>query len=124
MQNTNIKEKFKKLFFEKRWLPTKDKEISEVAFDGIWNFIESTISQTRKEGYQSGVNDQAGQYKEYVEEEKKKARQEAIEEIKKKIRARRRVLKELYKKYTLEIDEHRLDELYQLDKLLEDLNNK
>lgn len=32
------REEFKCLFFNKRWLATKDKDIAEVACDGLWSW--------------------------------------------------------------------------------------
>lgn len=95
------------------------KEVKEIKKDLLGLVYLGSIKHTESE-----VKKYVNAISKDIESTISETRQEVIEEIKKKIRARRRVLKELYKKYTLEIDEHRLDELYQLDKLLEDLNNK
>lgn len=40
-----MKEKFRKLFFNTRWKPTKDKSVEEVAFEGLWGFIRKNYDK-------------------------------------------------------------------------------
>ncbi len=47
--NKDKREEFKKLFFSKRWLATKDKDVVEVACDGLLKWITQYVEEEVRE---------------------------------------------------------------------------
>lgn len=119
------KSKIKELNWEKEW----EEKVKELYSDMDFTDGETKVHDFGYRYFDAHCNEYFtitgfGNIKTFIHSLIQSTRKEVMASVMVKIRARRRVLKELYKKFTLDVDEHRLDELYQFEKSLTELSKQ